>query len=210
MGENAGVLSFKEIRIVPWYVVQTLAQKELVASSCIEQQLGLTTYYPEVLQRRRRRVQMTAFFPCYFFVTADLGNTSLSSLNATPGVRRIVRFGAEPRAVTDEVVAGIRRHVAQLNDAGGLPAHHFHPGDLVRITSGPLSGLEGIFHGPLTPAERVRVLLRFLGSDRKVTIAVDAVEPNHNPTPVAVFKRPRRSRGVGRPIHTRVTRQEQG
>lgn len=70
----------------------------------------------------------------------------------------------------------------------------------MRITAGPLQGLEGVFDGPMTAAERVQVLLRFLGSERRVSVDVDAVEPNRNPIQDVIEKRPRRSRGVGRPL----------
>jgi transcription antitermination factor NusG len=173
---------------------------ELLAATLLEERLNLITYYPEVNMHRHGRFQRSAFFPCYLFVAADLKKTALSVIDYMPGVVRVVRFQDEPRAVPDEVVQHLRLRIEDINAAGGLPSHSFHLGDPVRITSGPLRGLEGVFDGPMTPTERVLVLLRFLGNERRVTVAIDAIEPNSNPIPDLEQKRARRSRGVGRPI----------
>jgi transcription antitermination factor NusG len=173
---------------------------ELLAATLLEERLNLDTYYPEVALRRHGQFRRSAFFPCYLFVAADLRITALSVIDCTPGVVRVVRFQDEPRPVADEFVQQLRLRIDSIDAGGGLPAHHFHLGDPVRITSGPLQGLEGVFDGPMTAAERVLVLLRFLGNERRVTVDVEALEPNSNPIPALVEKRPRRSRGVGRPI----------
>jgi transcriptional antiterminator RfaH len=173
---------------------------ELLAATLLEERLDLATYFPEVTVRRQGKFQRGPFFPSYLFVAADLKRTALSVIDCTPGVVRVVRFQDEPRAVADDVVQDLRLRIDNINAAGGLPSHHFHLGDPVRITSGPLQGLEGVFDGPMTPSERVLVLLRFLGDERRVTVDVDTLEPNSNPIPAVVEKRPRRSRGAGRPI----------
>jgi transcription antitermination factor NusG len=172
---------------------------ELLAAALLEERLNLVTYYPEVTVRRHGHFQRGAFFPCYLFVAADLKQTALSVIDYMPGVVRVVRFHDEPRPIANEVIQHLRLRIEDINAAGGLPSHHFHLGDPVRITSGPLRGLEGVFDGPMTPTERVMVLLRFLGTERRVTVGVDAIEPNSNPVPHVEEKRPRRSRGVGRP-----------
>ena len=186
-----------------WYVVHSKPRMELLAATLLEERLNLRTYYPVVTLRRHGQLQLGPFFPGYLFVAADLQTTALSAIDGTPGVVRVVRvvrFQAEPCAVSDEVVAQLRRRIDGINDTGGLPAHQFHLGDPVRITTGPLQGLEGIFDGPMTAAERVTVLLRFLGSECRVAVEINAVERNGNPIASILEKRPRRTRGVGRPI----------
>lgn len=183
-----------------WYVVHTKPRMELLAATLLEERLNLNTYFPEVTLRRQGKVQRGAFFPCYLFVDSDLQSTPVSAIDCIPGVVRVVRFQDEPRAVPDGVVQQLRLRIDDINAVGGLPAHQFHVGEPVRITAGPLQGLEGIFDGPMTAVERVQVLLRFLGSERRVSVDVDAVEPNRNPIPIAIEKRHRRSRGVGRPL----------
>ncbi len=183
-----------------WYVVRTKPRMEILAATLLEDSLNLKTYYPEVSVRRRGKVRSGAFFPSYIFVKVDLRSTALSAIDYTPGVLHLVRFQGEPSTVSDEIVQHVRSRVDGINAAGGLPSHQFHTGDPVRITLGPLQGLEGVFDGSLTSAERVTVLLRFLGGERRVIVDIDALEPDRNPRSRFAEKRPRRSRGVGRSL----------
>ena len=90
---------------------------------------------------------------------------------------------------------------AAVDEQGGLPAHPFKPGDAVRLTRGPLEGMEAIFVGPTTPAERVEILLRFLGRQQLTRVAPDELEAVANP--VGIEERPpRRTRGRNRPIRS--------
>jgi transcription antitermination factor NusG len=90
----------------------------------------------------------------------------------------------------------LQEEVKHLNNAGGLPAHHLHLGDSVRIAAGPMRGLNAVFVGPLAPAARIQVLLHFLGRDQAVSVALADVEPCASAQP-----RLRRTRGHGRRIH---------
>jgi hypothetical protein len=51
----------------------------------------------------------------------------------------------------------------------------------------------------MRPAERVRVLLEFLGQEQEALVPVEDLEPAGGHT---MPKRPRRTRGKGRPIRT--------
>ena len=124
----------------------------------------------------------------------------LSQLQWTPGLRRIVAFEGQPVPVPDEAVDLIRRKLNGSNAAGGWPAHTFHPGEMVRITDGPLQGLLATFEGPSTPADRVRVLLAFLGHASRAHVAVSDLEKAPIEAQVQAVKRPRRTRGRGRRI----------
>jgi len=67
------------------------------------------------------------------------------------------------------------------------------------VREGPLAGMEGIFEGPAGPAERVRILLRFLGECNRAVVPLDILEgaaPRPHP--------PRRTRGKGRKIRRHV------
>lgn len=177
-----------------WYVVHTKPRQELLAASLLEERWPVTVYAAQVVQRRGGRTRRVPLFPGYLFVQADLEQTPASALNAVPGVVRLVAFGARPQPVPAAVVARLVEQVDALNAAGGLPAHPFRPGDVVQLTSGPLAGLDAVFVGPMRPAERVRVLLAFLGSLSEVEVAVTALAP------VAAARRVRRTRGKGRRV----------
>ncbi|GAB4531012.1 MAG: hypothetical protein Kow0063_09790 [Anaerolineae bacterium] len=70
----------------------------------------------------------------------------------------------------------------------------------MRIIDGPLQGLLAIFEGPSTPAERVQVLLTFLGCARRIQVAPSDLEKATTGDEAVSSKRPRRTRGRGRRI----------
>jgi transcription antitermination factor NusG len=110
----------------------------------------------------------------------------------------MVAFDNRPIAIPEMVVDQIHTQVSELNARGGLAAHQFQPGDTVWIKAGPLRGLEAAFQGPMTPTERVRVLIEFLGGLREAEVNVDDLERVGAAPPSPGQER--RTRGKGRPI----------
>lgn len=180
-----------------WYAVHCKPLKEWQAAAALEASLAVQAYVPEVKRRFRGKTQWAPLFPRYLFVEANLQEVPLSRINSVPNVLRLVTFGEAPQPVPAAIIDGIRQQVEALSTTGGLPVHGFQPGQAVRLKEGPLQGLEAIFVGPMTPSERVRVLLEFLGHLREVEVGVDALERT-NPEPAA--KQERRTRGRGRRI----------
>ena len=82
--------------------------------------------------------------------------------------------GIGPAAVPAAVIADLRgRETGGLIDLPRPPK--FHPGDRLRVTSGPFAGHVGLYAG-MKPRERVEVLLAILGGSQRVTLAADTVE----------------------------------
>jgi transcriptional antiterminator RfaH len=180
-----------------WYVAHCRPGSETLAAWGLTERLGLTTYLAEVSKRSRKEMKPAPLFPGYFFVQADLGAVSISSINYTPGMRGILEFGGEAQAIPETLVAAIRERVDVLNAEGGLPAHTFQDGDVVLLKSGPLKGLEAVFLGATTPGGRVKVLLHFLGRLNEVRVDADELEPA---APQARPAMQRHTRGRGRRI----------
>ena len=178
---------------IPWYVLYTKPQKELYVYSLLTDREKLTAYLPEVLQKFRGRLQKRPLFPRYLFVQLDLNQVSPTVINHIPGAVKLVSFDGHPLPLDTDVVEAIRQEVTRLNAAGGLPSQHFNEGDLVRLRSGPLAGMEAVFVKPLPPRDRAIVLLRFLGQENLVE--VDLAELELKP------KRRGGTRGRGRKIH---------
>jgi transcription elongation factor/antiterminator RfaH len=183
-----------------WYTLYTKPNAEYQVVTALQKR-GIQTYLPEIESVKDRRGRdRKPFFPCYLFIKADLRVVGLSRVRWTPGLRRIVAFDDWPVPLPDEVINLIRRRLSEINTAGGQPRHTFRPGDTVRITDGPLQNMLAIFEGPITPAERVRVLLTFLGHARRMSVPATDLEKAPSDAEVSVPKRPRRTRGQGRRI----------
>lgn len=176
-----------------WYALYAKPRQEaLVARQLAER--GIETFFPQFVERRRDGERPVSLFPCYLFARVDLDVVGRSVLLWTPGLRGVVSFGGVPARVSEAAIGLVRKQLAALEAAGGFPQTRFRPGERVRIREGPLAGLEAIFEEP-RPAERVRILVRFLGQANRAVVPLEVLE--------AVEKRPhppRRTRGHGRRI----------
>jgi len=181
-----------------WYVVYTQPQKELQVASLLEDRQKLTVYLPEVYQKYRSKLQLRPLFPRYLFVQINLEKMELGVINFTPGVMKIVSSDDIPLPLRNNVIEAIRQEVERLNESGGLPNEHFEEGEIIRLRSGPLAGMEAVFVRHLNAHDRAIVLLRFLGQENKIKIDLSEIEP----------KRRRGTRGRGRKIHYKDSHHE--
>ena len=181
-----------------WYVVFTKPQKELQVASLLEGKKQLTVFLPEVYQKYRGKLQLRPLFPRYLFVQIDLEELETGVVNYTPGVIRLVSADEKPLPLSNEVIEAIREEVERLNAQGGLPSEHYDEGEVVRLRSGPLAGLEAVFVKHLPARDRAIVLLNFLGQANQIEIDISEIEP----------KRRRGTRGRGRKIRYKDSRNE--
>ena len=179
-----------------WYTLYTKPNAEaLVARTLMAR--GLTAFLPLLPSRPGERPR--PLFPAFLFVRCDLAVVEIESLQWVPGLRRILSFGGRPAVVPDEAIALIERGLGEIQAAGGLRRHSYQPGDMVVIDQGPLAGLRGVFQGPVGPAERVHILVRFLGEMNRAEVPVDALR-RASDDEFDVSRR-RGTRGRGRYIH---------
>lgn len=178
-----------------WYALYTKPNAEAQVARALAAR-GFVPFLPTLPARGEGRGR--PLFPAYLFVRCDLAVAGLDDLRWIPGLRRILSFGSRPAVVPDEAIALIQAGLAEIEAAGGLPRHRFKPGDVVVIDRGPLAGLRGIFQGPTGPAERVRILVRFLGETNRAELPVEALRAADDGDDF----RPRRrgTRGRGRQI----------
>ena len=155
-----------------WFAVATKPRSEAIANE------HLTRQGYECLLPRLRRVRRSAgglknlvecLFPNYIFLQADTDHTSLAPVRSTRGALGLVRFGGVPAEIPSAVIDNIRSRMDAHDGFVRLDAPDLHPGQKVRLTDGPFSGLDGVFvlHEGM---ERVRVLLEFLGTSREVLL----------------------------------------
>ena len=140
---------------------------------------GVETYLPIVHRYivRRKRKEPTPFFPSYLFARVDLYSNDYVTLKWTPGLGNIVRFDGRPASVPEAVVAEIRERLSRLDKSGYFegtaPYQH---GDLIRIKSGPLKGLEAIFDRGLSQRGRVKIFLEMLGRLTACEVDLECIE----------------------------------
>src|ERR1700761_7548549 len=135
-----------------WYVVQTRAQREKFVAAVLGQK-GYDCFLPVLVPFGARRWKRARpLFPGYLFCYADLTDRR-TPLLATESALRLLGFGGDPCPLPDEEVGALQ----SIADAGlpVRPIPELAVGARVRITDGPLRGVEGLI-------SRVRKHERFL------------------------------------------------
>jgi len=158
-----------------WFVGYTRPRQEDRAVENLVRQ-GFECRMPVIRAQRRepRGIvwQPQAMFPRYVFLRPAPGGASLDRVRSTFGMNDLVRFAGLPATLADAAVE-------ELMEAGRRRCEAlFRPGDPVRIVSGPLAGLEGVFD-KAKGEERAIVLLAFLQREQRVLVAAGALARAH-------------------------------
>jgi transcription elongation factor/antiterminator RfaH len=159
-----------------WYVIQTKPKKEEDAKSYLTMN-GLEVFNPlmETFTQRNGAMgkELRSLFPNYIFGKFDI-DQNYALVRWGRGVKKILGFGEYPAPVSDDVIEIIRNRV----DSSGVVRKtvHFNPDDWIRIKSGPLKDLVGIFDRWVSENDRVRVLLNLIGYHPEVEIHYSMIE----------------------------------
>ena len=159
-----------------WYVIQTKPRREEETEIYLST-TGVEIFNPLIeaftLRNGRMSKDLKPLFPGYVFAKFDL-EQNYPLVRWARGVKKILGFGETPASISEEVVEIIK---ARTDPQGVLRVrHHFEPKDVVRIKTGPLKDLLGIFEGWLSDSERVRILLNLIGYQPAVEIHYSMIE----------------------------------
>lgn len=153
-----------------WYALQVRPRYERLVAYVLENK-GFDPFLP--LHRCSRKwsdsyVEVEEpVFPGYLFCKLDLSQR-LMPLLTTPGFIRILGIGRRPSPVAEEEIERVRRIVNSGMIA--YPAPVPRVGDLVRLESGPLKGLEGTL---ISVRKRHRLVVSVSLLQRAVAVEVD-------------------------------------
>jgi transcriptional antiterminator RfaH len=159
-----------------WYVIQTKPKKEEEAKSYLSTK-GVEVFNPLLetflLRNGRMNKELKPLFPNYMFGKFDL-EQNYPLVRWARGVKKVLGFGEYPTPVSEEVVEIIKKRT----DTHGIVRlrYHFQTNDLIRIKTGPLKDLLGIFEGWISDSERVRILLNLVGYQPVVEMHYSMIE----------------------------------
>ena len=161
-----------------WYVVQSKPKKEADAASYLSTRaLQLQVFHPlmEDFRSRSGNIEkvIRPLFPGYFFVAFDL-ERDYNLVRWSRGIKRILGFGGYPTPVSETVIEMIRQRADQ--DGIVRRTARLEPNDRIRIKSGPLKELSGIFERWLPGRDRVRILLNLIGYQPAIEIHYSMLE----------------------------------
>jgi len=159
-----------------WYVIQTKPKKEGEANSYLSTK-GVEIFSPLIesftTRNGRTSKELKPLFPGYIFGKFDL-EQNYPLVRWGRGVKNVLGFGGYPTSISDEVVEVIK----ERTDTQGIVRvrYNFNPDDVVRIKTGPMKDLLGIFERWASDNERVRVLLNLIGYQPAVEIHYSMIE----------------------------------
>ena len=156
-----------------WYAVWTRSHSERLVGDQLAAK-GFSTFLPEMGTWSKRQGQMHVvpmpMFPGYLFVRQRMDKHAYIEMLKVRGLVRILEDGWNRLTpVADHEVAAVQR----LVEAGVpvFPHGPLHEGDYVRVTEGPLKGVEGTFVQDKPGCGKLIVSIGLLG--RGVAIEVD-------------------------------------
>ena len=159
-----------------WYVIQTKPKKEEEADSYLSTR-GVEIFSPliETFTARNAKLakELKPLFPGYIFGKFDL-EQNYPLVRWGRGVKCILGFGGYPTSISEEIVEIIR----ERTDAQGVVRvkQNFKPNEVVRIKTGPLKDLLGIFERWVSDSDRVKILLNLIGYQPSVEIHYSMIE----------------------------------
>ena len=159
-----------------WYVILTKPKKEDEAQSYLSMK-GVEIFKPltESFSQRNGKInkEFKPLFPSYIFGNFEL-EKDYTLVKWARGVKKILGFGGFPTPIAEEVIYEIKN---RIDDNGVVKkAYDLKPNDRIRIKSGPLRDLLGIFEKWIPEKERVRILLNLIGYQPQVDLHYSMIE----------------------------------
>lgn len=155
-----------------WYVIQCKGGESFRAADHLANQ-GYDVFHPvlEVQKKRRGKLEWVSepLFPYYLFIRLDRLVSNWRPIRSTRGVLKLVGFGDMPVAVDDALVATLREHGSDRQDA--TANLYFRAGEAVEITEGPFKDLQAVF-ATHKGQERAIVLLDLLHRQQRLEMPV--------------------------------------
>jgi transcription antitermination factor NusG len=163
-----------------WYALYTRHQHERTVALALRGR-GIEAFVPLYASVRRwndrnKRLELP-LFPCYVFLQNP--EKRWTPVLATPGVYSVVAFGGLPAEIPISEIEAIRRVVGSSLQTEPHP--FLNCGDRVRLTAGPLEGVEGIL---VKKKSLWKLLVSVDMLQRSVAVEIDATMVERLPQPV--------------------------
>jgi transcription antitermination factor NusG len=141
--ENALLGSTNQDEKLGWYAVRVRPRAEKLVAAALRGK-NYEEFLPLYQKRHRWSDRVKAIdyplFPGYVFCRADLSGRP--PLVTTPSVIGILSFGGRAALISEQEIESIK--VVLGSGLGSEPWPYLREGDRVRITNGPLFGIEGL------------------------------------------------------------------
>lgn len=168
---------------LPWYAlyIHSRAEKKVYTRLLA---MGYEAYLPLIAQMKKWSDRMKKveepLFKSYLFVRTDI--KKYFDILEIPGVVRFVTFEKKAVVVPENQINAIKKYCNDYTEDEHEPQEvELHEGQLVRIVSGPMSGLIGRL-APIDNKKRLIVYIESVGHYLPINISRTKVEPVYEKT----------------------------
>jgi transcription antitermination factor NusG len=153
-----------------WYALYTKFQHEKSAAALLAKknlEVLLPVYRAVHRWKDRKQTLTLPLFPCYMFVRMDLDRKL--DVVQTPGIRWLIENAGRACPVPDVEIEAVQR---VCSDTARVQPHPFlQQGDLVRVLTGALSGMEGIL---TRTKNQYRIVISVQLLQKSIAVEIDA------------------------------------
>ncbi len=178
-----------QVRQSEWFCVRTQTKREHIAAGHLRDLEGVEVFCPRLRYRkatRRGKIWwVEPLFPGYLLAKFSLSEME-RAVTFCQGVRGLVRFGSEIPPVPDSFVESLRREIRSRPEGQEellSVAPVIQIGEEVEVAHGPLQGMRGTIVSVAPAAERVKILLDFLGQPQAVDVDLFSILLPRRPLP---------------------------
>ena len=172
-----------------WYVVNTYVGHENRVKDNLEKRLetmGISDNLFRIvvaeetaidIKNEKAKEVVRNIFPGYLFVEMIMTDGAWYVVRNTPGVTRFIGSsggGAKPIPVKGPEIEAILRRIGQSDKTVGV---NFKIGDVVKILSGPFSGMEGTVESMNDQTQVATVLIILFGRETPTDLNYVDIEP---------------------------------
>lgn len=172
-----------------WFCVRTQTKREHIAAGHLRELEGIEVFCPRLRYRkatRRGKIWwVEPLFPGYLLAKFNLMEME-RAVTFCQGVRGLVKFGSIIPSVAESFVETLRNEVRNRSEEDEelfSVSPVIEAGDEVEIAHGPLQGMRGTIVSVAPAAERVKILLEFLGQPQAVDVDLFSILLPRRPTP---------------------------
>ena len=161
-----------------WYLVQCKPNAAQIAVRNLENQSFVTFLPLQEITKRKGKIfqrQISPLFPGYLFVQIAPNLAPWRQINSTRGVNRLVRLGAEPSVVPNEIVETLMTRCDTQSILRQTSETQLHAGNQAQVTRGPFSGFIATI-SDIEPNNRINILIEIMGQTTKVAIDAGALQ----------------------------------
>ncbi|MFA5654608.1 MAG: transcription termination/antitermination NusG family protein, partial [Desulfomonilia bacterium] len=142
-------------------------------------QQGIGIYQPfmekYVFHARKKVLKKYPLFPNYLFANIAPTEEEYHKIRWCRGVRRILLDNYQPVPIHDDFIRGLCTLEDKESGTIKRPVS-FAPGDVVRVKSGPMKDLYGVFEAWGSDEGRVRILIEMVSNRAKVVMHASLIE----------------------------------